>query len=332
MGHDMSAGKATNRLRCAGQTGQTHQAMDSRSIGFVPLGMFVGAIVTVSCTTTTTVICPTGKANCPCRPADAAGGVCDGTLVCLPAENRCADLTGIDLATDAAPSSGDDQSSSQEDSSTSDDSTGLQQADDASEPDTAPAVDSSEPDNSSPPVDSGGGGSDSGGGGGSDSGGDGSEGGNPGGNLITNGDFSQGMNYWHVEQGSNKSGYPSAATPYLCVTLSNGPTYIVGWDPTLTGNPPLDLPQGATYTLSYKAWTTGMEVDVEAKVGMTGQPYTPDLDVANPKDSVQASQVFNHTFTMATTDSSAGIAFVFTGTTSNSGIDVCFDDVSLVQQ
>ena len=348
-GHHTSAEKATNRLQCAGQTGQTQRAMDLRSIGLVPFGLFVGAIVMVSCTSTTTVICPTGKANCPCRPADAAGGVCDGTLVCLPAENRCADLTGIDLATcpagqancpcraanaaegvcdgtlvclpaenrcadltgidlatDAATSNGDDQSSAQEDASTSDDSNTSQQTADSSEPDTTPAVDSSQTDNSSPPADSGGG----------------FEGGGTPGNIVANGDFSQGMTNWNVQGGSNKQGYPSDATPYVCVTMNSGTQYVVGWNSPTT----LDLPPGNSYTLSYKGWTTGAAQSVEAKVGLSYSPYNADLDAT---DSIQTSQVFTHKFTIGNDDPSAGVAFVFTA--SNSGIDICFDDVTLVQ-
>jgi hypothetical protein len=154
------------------------------------------------------------------------------------------------------------------------------------------------------------------------------ESGGPPGNLVTNGDFSQGMTDWNVQGGSNKTGYPSAATPYLCVTLSNGANYVVGWSPL----PPFPLPAGTSYTFSYKAWTTGIAVSVEAKVALSYSPYTADLDVSNPQDSVSTSQTFTHPFTTTAEDPSVGIAFLFDGTSANSGIDVCFDDVTLVPQ
>ncbi len=304
-----------------GNRGRLTGAMNRRILELLPFAMVAGATVLVSCTTTTTVICPDGKANCPCRAPGASGGVCNEGLVCLPAENRCADLTGSGyvLAQDAA-SSGDDQSTADElPSSSSDDASGPPPGDDASLVDTSsPSEDSSQPvESGNPPAEAGP----------SEGGGGGSEGGVAG-NLVTNGDFSQGMSDWAVQGGSNASGFPSAATPYLCVTLNNNVSYVIGWTPPS----PLDLPPGTSYTLSYKAWTTGSTaVDVEAKVGLSYSPYTADLDVNSPQDSVQTSQTFVHTFTTTTDDPSAGIAFLVVGSSATSGNNICFDDVTLVR-
>jgi hypothetical protein len=219
-----------------------------------------------------------------------------------------------------AAASGDDQSSADEPAE-SDDASGPQPTVDAPESDASPpTIDSSGPDVAAQPAEAGA----SEGGGGPESGGGDSEGGSVAGNLVTNGDFSQGMTCWAVQGGSAKSGYPSDATPYLCVTMNSGTQYIIGWTPPSA----LDLPAGNSYTLSYKGWTTGAAQSVEPKVGLSKPPYTPDLDVNNPQDSLQTTKTFTHTFTTGNEDPSAGIAFVFTA--SISGIDICFDDVTLV--
>jgi hypothetical protein len=103
--------------------------------------------------------------------------------------------------------------------------------------------------------------------------------------------------------------------------MNSGTQYIIGWTPPSA----LDLPSGKSYTLSYKGWTTGAAQSTQAKVGLSYSPYTADLDAT---DNVQTSQVFTHQFTIGSEDPSAGIAFVFTASTS--GIDICFDDVTLV--
>ncbi|MGA2447910.1 MAG: hypothetical protein ABTD50_04455 [Polyangiaceae bacterium] len=294
--------------------------MNRRIKGLLPFGMLLGATATVSCTSTTTVICPVGEANCPCRPANSAAGVCNPGLVCLPDETppTCANITGVELSQDA--SSGEEQSTADEPSA-SDDATAP--ASDA----TAPASDDATADTNSTDdssVADGQGQSTEGGG----TEGGAAETGGPPGNLVTNGDFSQGMDYWNVQGGSSASGYPSDATPYLCVTLNNGASYVVGWTPS----PSFPLPVGS-YAFSYKAWTTGTAVSVEAKVADSISPFQPvDFDQNNPQDSVSTSQVFTHSFTTTAVDPNVGIAFLFDGASANAGINVCFDDVTLVPQ
>jgi hypothetical protein len=142
-------------------------------------------------------------------------------------------------------------------------------------------------------------------------------------NLITNGDFSQGMTLWNTVNGTQTI---TVTNGELCVDSPAGTVVTLAWPQNSTG-PALTLSMSASYTFSYKARATSMNVTVDAKVGHTASPYTADFETAS--DAVTTSeQPFTHTFTPAQDDSSTGLAFMFTSTNAQS---VCFQAVSLVQ-
>jgi hypothetical protein len=98
--------------------------------------------------------------------------------------------------------------------------------------------------------------------------------------------------------------------------------------PQNSSSPAPTLTMGTSYTLSYQA-TAPMTAAVDAKVGHTASPYTADFDTSPGSDSLTSSlQTFTHTFTAAQDDSSTGLAFAITSSSSQS---VCFANVSLVQ-
>lgn len=309
----IDCGAAVNR-------GRLGRAMNRRIMGMLSFGVWLAALAQVSCTSTTTIVCPTGQERCDCWAASSGKPACNSNnLVCI--SNRCVNPTasGYEIEhTSEDASSGDGPISVAEASPV-----GSSEA--SPIPDSAPSSDATSNDEPTSVATS----DDSGS---SDDACDPADSGvQPAGNLATNGDFSQGMDNWAVQGGSNKSGYPSATTPYLCVTLSNNVSYIIGWTPSS----PLDLAAGATYTLSYRAWSSGAAVSVEAKVGLSYSPYTADLDVNSPQDSATQTSIckapeFKHTFTTKGDDPSAGIAFLVVGSSATAGVDVCFDNVTLV--
>ena len=73
-------------------------------------------------------------------------------------------------------------------------------------------------------------------------------------------------------------------------------------------------------------------VKVEARVGKAVDPFTDDLPLVT--DPVSASvQTFTHTFTPASNDTQAGVAFkVSPGSMTSQMTTLCFDDVLLARQ
>jgi len=169
-----------------------------------------------------------------------------------------------------------------------------------------------------------------GGAGGSGTGGSGAEGsGGTGGpvegNLIQNGDFSDGDAHWDL---TLSVGYPvvDSANGEYCV---QNPEYTYA---TFTLGYPLDLTEvfpiasGASYTLSYRVKGYA---SYELKIGQAAEPYTALAAVS--EDSSAASSYVTQTHTIEATlgDPEAGLAITVLLGTSQS---ICFDDISLVEE
>jgi hypothetical protein len=151
-------------------------------------------------------------------------------------------------------------------------------------------------------------------------------------NLITNGDFSMGANYWTITSGSGAITTDEGPPPQLCVTVPSGQTVTLSWTPAAGG---IMLSPGASYTFSYSAMATP-GVMVEAKLGHSSDPYTPDFTGYNMVTTTRTAFP-SSPFAAPTADAeetSAGLAFFIPplgmGTTS-ANTTVCFENVSLVE-
>jgi len=152
--------------------------------------------------------------------------------------------------------------------------------------------------------------------GGSAGGSNGGNGGSSSGNLITNGDFTDGMANWHIENGNG-----TINNGRLCL-MSPGTSMLLGW--TATSNVTLD---GARmYRLSYSASAASGNVRMHVKVALSVQPYTSDYEVDEMLN--KDMRMFTHTFMpMNGTDNNMGIAITVPDGTNTT---VCIDDVEIV--
>jgi hypothetical protein len=147
-------------------------------------------------------------------------------------------------------------------------------------------------------------------------------GGQPSGNLVSNGDFSNGETGWGIPamMGSLSHAVTGGA---FCVTLSTVGSATIGYPAGAT--PPIQINGGASYRFSYQAMISSGSATFEAKVGQTMPPY--DATGSDwPGEPVGGSlQTFTHTFTRASSDSMMGVAFNVTGGPAM----VCVDNVTL---
>jgi hypothetical protein len=150
-------------------------------------------------------------------------------------------------------------------------------------------------------------------------GGAGGSGGGVSGNLITNGDFSNGMTDWHVE---NPNGNSTVNNGRFCLTSPSGST-LLAW---MTSGANLVLDGSTMYRLTYSASSTSANVRMHFKVALSVQPYTSDYEVDDTLNNTM--RTFTHTFTpMSGTDANTGIAITVPNGTNGT---VCVDDVSIV--
>jgi hypothetical protein len=143
----------------------------------------------------------------------------------------------------------------------------------------------------------------------------------PGVNIITNGDFSDGLNSWIWELGGTASATVQVEDGVSHIAIQNGGSNI--YDVQLRQNG-IPLLQGRKYTFEYDARAEDARI-VEIKVGEDQSPYTNysriGLSVVGP-----TMQHYNHTFEMQeSTDGNARVV-INTGTSS---LDVYIDNLSL---
>ena len=150
--------------------------------------------------------------------------------------------------------------------------------------------------------------------------GTGGTGGTAGPNLIKNGDFSAGKEYWDLTYQAGEVASSTYDDGQYCVYNLSEELYLsfsLGYPPTPSDAFVID--PGATYTLSYRA--NGL-ADVTVKIGHSEAPYT---ELYSVDDAVPATyQTFTHQVSVAAGDTAAGL--VFNGTLYYSS-SVCFDDV-----
>jgi hypothetical protein len=165
----------------------------------------------------------------------------------------------------------------------------------------------------------------SGGGGGAGGGAGGSGGGGASGNLIVNGDFSNGQTDWGVTvQAGGLASQIYVITGQLCFSLAANTTVTIGWptDPSTA----FAIRSGVKYQLSYDASTVVQLTSFEAKVGQAVPPYTGTDYRVNETVFTGSAQTFTHTFTAAADDLQAGLAF---NVVSATGTNLCLGAVSL---
>jgi hypothetical protein len=150
-----------------------------------------------------------------------------------------------------------------------------------------------------------------------------------GGNLVANGDFSEGVTHWTLtNQASFTAPTYAASNGQLCVMMTGISSVTLGWPSDLASTFPLS--QGASYTFSYQVSTTTPLSGFEAKIDGRYAPYRSQFDVTTdvPTSNPQA---FTHTF-VAMADTGAGIAFNIMGSAgSTQSFSVCFQYVSLLK-
>ncbi len=152
-------------------------------------------------------------------------------------------------------------------------------------------------------------------------------------NLIKNGDFSAGKEYWDLTPQAGEAYSEDYTGGQYCVLNPSTNLYLsfsLGFPPT-----PSDafvITPGATYTLSYQASGTylTMQPTVQVKIGHVETPYTElysTTDVVSI-NAISSPQTFTHTIVSAAGDTEAGL--VFNGTLDYYS-EICFDNVVLVK-
>lgn len=165
------------------------------------------------------------------------------------------------------------------------------------------------------------------GGGGTSAGGTpslGGAGGSSPGNLITNGDFSQGDVGWSYEEHSGGGALVVSSGGDFCIQSNGNLSFTLGWpDSPAKG---VRLEPGVKYAFSYHVKVLHGQV-ITAKVGEVATPYT---SVVSAQDVVDATElVFVHPFVAVAGIGAVGVAFNGSVPAENF---VCFDDVRLERQ
>ncbi len=152
------------------------------------------------------------------------------------------------------------------------------------------------------------------------------------GNLIKNGDFSAGKEYWDLTPQAGEAYSEDYTGGQYCVLNPSTNYYLsfsLGFPPT-----PSDafvITPGATYTLSYTAsgtYSTTQLPTVQVKIGHVETPYTElysTTDVVT-NNAIGSAQTFTHVISSAAGDTAAGL--VFNGTIDYYS-EICFDNVVL---
>jgi hypothetical protein len=147
------------------------------------------------------------------------------------------------------------------------------------------------------------------------------------GNLIRNGDFSMGTQYWGLTVASGGPPTLFTDTGEYCVFNMSSTSYM-----SFSLGFPVDpadafvVDAGATYTLSYRANAVGATIGV--KIGHATDPYTPVYS-ATDTPYLAGYQTYTHFVSAPGGDTGAGLVFNVTLVYYS---NVCFDDVRLVRQ
>jgi hypothetical protein len=148
------------------------------------------------------------------------------------------------------------------------------------------------------------------------------------GNLIMNGDFSDGTNLWEIKQSATTVVSEPVTNGMLCFALTSDQYFTVGW-PAI-GIMGADLPAGG-YTLSFKASSSGALplLEFTAKVGAAAPPYAADYT----QSEMLGPDLQTYSLPFQTTgDSDAGVVFLVEAsyaTVSTDSAQFCLDDVTV---
>jgi endoglucanase len=153
-------------------------------------------------------------------------------------------------------------------------------------------------------------------------------------NLISNGDFSQGLAPWGAHAAGDDQGRTAAPPPEprlidgaLCTTVHGGQEVIVGW-PVSGSSESFALTAGKSYALFLRISASGpLPVQCVIKVGHQIAPYTAAFTTRLPSNATL--QRFAVTFAPDHDDDRAGVALECRAEAGTSVADVCIDDVSL---
>ena len=145
-------------------------------------------------------------------------------------------------------------------------------------------------------------------------------------NLIKNGDFSAGKEYWELTYQAGEVATSDYSGGEYCVYNASTSLYLsfsLGYPPTPSDAFVID--PSATYTLSYRARGTAVTVPatVQVKIGHVEYPYTQLYATTDYPNA--AEQTFTHQISSTVGDTAAGL--VFNGTLDYYSY-VCFDDVT----
>jgi hypothetical protein len=144
----------------------------------------------------------------------------------------------------------------------------------------------------------------------------------PNGNLLKNGDFGLGKEYWDLTLNDGDIGAASYSNGRYCVTNLSSSYFLsfsLGYPPT-----PSDafvIEPKATYKITYYLSGSGASA-VTVKIGHAVSPYTPVFEATD--DATSLGSVQSHTFSSTAGDTAAEL--VFNGTLDYLA-NVCFDDV-----
>jgi hypothetical protein len=148
-------------------------------------------------------------------------------------------------------------------------------------------------------------------------------------NLIKNGDFSQGKEYWDLTPQAGESYSEDYSGGQYCVINPSSNYYLsfsLGYPPT-----PSDafvVTPGATYTMAYMA-TASSTATVQVKIGHVETPYTQLWATTDYVTPSTTPEIFSHLITSSTGDTEAGLVF---NVTLGYASEICFDNVVVVAQ
>lgn len=148
-----------------------------------------------------------------------------------------------------------------------------------------------------------------------------------GANIITNGDFSNGLAGWGLTTDAGTLAGQMITNGQLCMTMGTYTTVTLGFPGDLSGA--FALTGGVNYQVSYQASTNVSVGKLEVKLGSDLPPYTQTDFLSDADVPGSAPLTFTHQFSVATTDPQAGLAFNIVSGPSIS-TTVCVSNVSLV--